>query len=1536
MGLKDLYYALEDKYYKFLDWLDGKGIPVYKLADPIDKIVPSFIIVLIIATLLLSGIIYAVAFSLGVFPGVHDIVVTFKDKAGENVPNLDLSILVGENTLSDKTNMAGAVLFEAMPGETVKFTGSFKGQEFSKELAVTKELSYVVDLPFNTAFQTVNFTLAPADGYLAGPVNISFTCSNSTVVAPDDYYSYTESIVNVEVDPGCGNLLVSVTGGNYQDVISRNTLSGDIIPLDSLMKAGNCALVVNVVDAGNNPIDGSDLTFYFGDYDTFYMNATGVANGMYRLTDLPVDKYKVLATKSGYISDPQNVTFTRDGETQTVTLQMRVSGEGAGYVAAKVFDKTTTSPIVGAKLCVWEMNAEGQQGTQVGCAESDTNGLVRVPIPDATKKFWLNVTRTLYKGFTQKDVSANSVPVQAYLERIREEDKCLKVKVADVEDKAVSNAKVYLYDKESNLLAFDAAITDDNGITLPCIRGVNDGFYKVYAYKASYNVMSETFEYRTDMQQDQYHVKVVLGLPTSTLKIVIKDSFGKPVPNAIVKLYDAYGTLAFEGAMHSNALGEFLKTGLRADKKLYYVIEADTYERYVSLAKFLVPDVENTDEVVLDKLSLDRKQKISVLGVYTEDNLVVNKVVPGELYKLRLKVLLPDDNDDYKKAHVTVVAGIEDVVEKEFFSIEKIERSGLASITKGRYYNADDEDATRKSNNTRNTLNESKEGLAFEDAAKWVQMSWNLDKMQVYNGVMFEEVYFRVKENMPENTKLTFMYDLATKKGSEELYYPGAGYDAGSQAAEDALGNVTNNKSEYFVFSGKGQQICDEQFCIEATMYDVSEDLIADMLGDVPYVANVGKVYDFTFSLMNANKKPLTNYRVILDNPQETIRFKTSKIKSVMNIDDNADLADQGGELENNYKIVHRSTETLEKNNVIRGLISLEPNKLGNASLRFTIIEDNREVYKKEFYVNVVATKDMNVNVEPSVLAAYTYLKLNFTVTDTITGEGIENAKVYIKDAVDTLLVAGERTGREGKLELVLPSQKPNMKLFVTVFKEEYKPYEVVYKTSADFLTLNPNELKISIKVPEEWGETKITIKNTSDLAVVIKSIGLEGDFDEFIDTKEVNTALESAYLNKKIVTEHDFVMPIKIRVTRFADNLQSNMRYDAKIRFTVERENAVTSTWYYEVPISIDISLGDGLDDPTCLGLDYKDGKLISTDSKQVHDVLEVTNGCLVNGKPVTLNNLEAKLEWKGNSLGSLVLGKDERETNLATAYYRSLAATFAPDMVETYTVNLVPKNGKITGKGEITVLLRASIMTANGLQFVENKIKYDVDVLRVHDCFSFELPNAETDLITTPRDKEQTFKMKNLCAEDLEIRTDLYPKDFISITPVNFNLKAGQEQTLKVKPKDSPVGVYLLEIRARTPGHTYEGVKVGLEAFRVFLEPLQTDCVVMDNYEYDLYDTVTIANNSNDINGMRYGYLINRCYTTSVQASYPLRVLSDADVGMAMLKGLLPGIASGAAGLAASYAADTEGTGFVRPAWKSPAEQAASSGSRKQNSRE
>jgi hypothetical protein len=48
--LKDIYYMGEEKWYAFWDKID-EHLPVYKIIDPIDNIIPSFALALIIVFL---------------------------------------------------------------------------------------------------------------------------------------------------------------------------------------------------------------------------------------------------------------------------------------------------------------------------------------------------------------------------------------------------------------------------------------------------------------------------------------------------------------------------------------------------------------------------------------------------------------------------------------------------------------------------------------------------------------------------------------------------------------------------------------------------------------------------------------------------------------------------------------------------------------------------------------------------------------------------------------------------------------------------------------------------------------------------------------------------------------------------------------------------------------------------------------------------------------------------------------------------------------------------------------------------------------------------------------------------------------------------------------------------------------------------------------------------------------------------------------------------------------------------------------------
>ncbi|HZX19557.1 MAG TPA: hypothetical protein VFF13_00920, partial [archaeon] len=66
--VKDIYYKWEDKYYDFLDQLEGQKIPVYKVVDPIDKVFPSFLLLLIL--IFLFGVALFFILLAVVFPGL--------------------------------------------------------------------------------------------------------------------------------------------------------------------------------------------------------------------------------------------------------------------------------------------------------------------------------------------------------------------------------------------------------------------------------------------------------------------------------------------------------------------------------------------------------------------------------------------------------------------------------------------------------------------------------------------------------------------------------------------------------------------------------------------------------------------------------------------------------------------------------------------------------------------------------------------------------------------------------------------------------------------------------------------------------------------------------------------------------------------------------------------------------------------------------------------------------------------------------------------------------------------------------------------------------------------------------------------------------------------------------------------------------------------------------------------------------------------------------------------------------------------------
>jgi hypothetical protein len=1468
MGLRDFYYKMEEKYYKVLDKIDKVGIPIYKVTDPIDKVIPSFAIVLILMLIVVLGIVYAIAASAGIFPDAHEIIVTVQD--ADDLPLLGavVSISFDDVVKQEIVNASGAIRFEAPVDQLVTFDVEYNDETYRKTLMITEASNYNLKLDeIATSVETISFSLLSSDNSMLSPVNIYFECSNRDTLPPEPIYSYSDSDVIVDVPKDCGVLTVNVESDNYNEG-SWSISNGGTILLQPATFSGNSTIFVNIKDNAGNLLEDVDLTLVLMPLDQPIEQING-ASSFHTFSGLAPNQYKVVGSKDGYTAASQLVYITFDGANEEISLELVPGSESinSAELVIKVLSCSSRSILSNATVCLYHSD-NGTQGDMIACQEIDSedNGLANFTVADKDLKYHVAVKKSDYRSSFESEVEVDDgvVPI-CLVRRTSDNENTLKVKVVDQDNDPVYNARVYLYDDKNNMMELGHILTDFNGVTSNYSdkRGffVDDGKFQAYAYKGLYSGKSVFFDFDPDGLEEEYDVLVTLTIPDSALHLIIRDKFGDPVPNAIVKLYDAYASNPIEiGQLHSDPDGTFQIAGLKADKKVYYTIEKEGFERYVSLARFLPADSEFIEEVILDKPSLDKMPSVEILGLFDEDDKVAAKVSASNLYKLKFKITLPSaPRIEYETMHMNLLVGDSDIVEKEFFYIENISRSALATLQKADEFDLDTfDDSTR-------TISNELEGLAFKDEIQFAQLTWRLGENNLdlsEGGVFYVDAYLRMKDFVPENEQLELQYYLDVKRDKEgheeEIYLP-------EGQTNPELGGYYNTYKPYLFFAGNGQQICDGDFCFEASVTDQDDELISDLLSDTPFIATIGTSYGLDFTIINKGDKPLTRYRLIVENPEENLYFDSYDLKNITTDQAQRDFA-ANTNAEDHHLITHRGEERLGINDALRGLIDFVANEEGNGRFNFKIIEDNRIIYEKEYYLTITADKEIKVELEPEVIPSYVAVTLKFEVTDFETGRDLNDATVYITDVYDTILA--KRQTENGKIDITLQGQPPNVNLYIKVFKKGYKPFAKEFLTSSEFVKIEPEELNTKIDVTDRRSSETLKLTNTSEIPVEIGDLELEGNFDEYISVSQINQYLRDSFTGQIIDKEHSFDMPVIFSLTQMAQYLTENREYEGTLKLPIE--NGIGAVWLYEVPVKIYISLGKSLDSLGCLILDTKETQLVSTSGKIANDLLTVTNSCTVEGKPVTLQNLEMKIEWKDNSLGSFEIDKDNRKARLQQAYYISLGSEMDPESEETFAVHLLPRSGRVMGTGQATLYVRAGYFSENGLQFVENKVDYDVDVVNMESCIGFELPDGETDLIKVLRDQEGSFKVKSTCETEVDMKLTTIPEDFVEVTPKDFTLRPDSEQMVKVKPKDSPVGVYLLEARGKTPGHTYEALRAGIGALRLFVAPLESDCIIMDNYEFDIYDTA----DSGEDESYRYGYVINRCYKTNIKAQYPLKI--------------------------------------------------------------
>ncbi len=170
-SIKDLYYHLEDKYYDLIDRI-STHVPIYKVTDAIDKVVPSFALLLLVIAVLIG---YAlISFTPAIMPKKAEIsvLVEYRDRYGAKHPleGASVTIINGELSTTIDTNEDGmlSTQYFAKIGNVISISiakDGFKPKPYSTELEVDSEIERIhVVLDEIIKFKDVRFRLVDEDG----------------------------------------------------------------------------------------------------------------------------------------------------------------------------------------------------------------------------------------------------------------------------------------------------------------------------------------------------------------------------------------------------------------------------------------------------------------------------------------------------------------------------------------------------------------------------------------------------------------------------------------------------------------------------------------------------------------------------------------------------------------------------------------------------------------------------------------------------------------------------------------------------------------------------------------------------------------------------------------------------------------------------------------------------------------------------------------------------------------------------------------------------------------------------------------------------------------------------------------------------------------------------------------------------------------------------------------------------------------------------------------------------------------------------
>ncbi|MFH1545313.1 MAG: carboxypeptidase-like regulatory domain-containing protein, partial [archaeon] len=630
-----------------------------------------------------------------------------------------------------------------------------------------------------------------------------------------------------------------------------------------------------------------------------------------------------------------------------------------------------------------------------------------------------------------------------------------------------------------------------------------------------------------------------------------------------------------------------------------------------------------------------------------------------------------------------------------------------------------------------------------------------------------------------------------------------------------------------------------------------------------PYNLSVHGDYQYEFTLKNMSNKSYNNPALTLMNSdngsvmKEDIGFGKYKFVDGINVN---------GDVHNENEIENIGIGDFSRNDMVNGETEFKTEKEETATAIFMKLtdKDSKEVvftHKTSF--RIISDNTFLIDFSPETIPAYKETDLEVVIRDEKKKEPVEGTRVTVKIQEIGKRATGIRTKEtpeNGRVNFFIESLSPEhviwieakktgfitKKIYITLDGLELDiPEECTEVDEAcirdenvqleEVIGVEPKRINSDLKVGDKEEEIFGLIFNNkigidfyiSDLTIVpeftwnglVKNVQMQNWLNQWVQGKGRKTVIP-AYGPNNDSSLKTVINPSMVRNQEAVEGtLIINVRNDEH-----DREYA------YSIPVEIGVSPGGFVEVQNCLIVSGPEVPewIASAEPGQPSTIhFTLTNNCKVGDRYVELENVQAKLDWKSNQIGSFDLALNGGSVSLKGSSWVIALDRMDPEEVLDGYLTFTPLgltkaqlnaeamihfNGEVLARGGEGSAVMMKVNTENASNTF---IHADLKIINLRKCIN----TVPDEIISFDENSfEEELTIENKCDIPLKIRlckdegvwgcgmdSDVLQFEGFQFKQAErnfpeFELDSNGERTLTIKRKEFlPLGAYSIKIEAR-----------------------------------------------------------------------------------------------------------------------------------------